>query len=41
MTVYFKFAYFETCFLSSMSITDQEARNEVHLTFSKGILEVT
>lgn len=39
LTVYFKVTYFETRFLSSMSIIDQKAPN---LTFfSKGILEVT
>ena len=36
-TVYCNVTYFETSFLSSMSIIDQGARNEVHITFfSKG-----
>ena len=34
LTKYFKFMYFEACFLSSMSIINQEACNEVHLTSS-------
>ena len=41
-TVYCNLTCFETRFLSSMSILDQEASNEVNLTFfSKGILEAT